>query len=213
MTTAEKTKEKQRRRRFSPEVRRAMILDAAADIVARDGVSNVTFESISREAAISKSLVYTYFEGVTELLKELLKRELQEQRRLQFEAAERASTFEELVRFITREYLAYIDRRGMIIERLQSDPSLADRQAPAFYSRTAAIDYLAPIVARHFDMPDQEARAATEVSFGLPAAAGEYLLRREMDLQALEDLTVSMIIGSIVSARNDYLARGRKLQR
>ncbi|MEO1643108.1 MAG: TetR/AcrR family transcriptional regulator, partial [Pseudomonadota bacterium] len=66
----------QKRRRFSPEVRRAMILDAAAEIVAREGVSNVSFETISQAASISKSLVYTYFEGVPQLLQELLKREL-----------------------------------------------------------------------------------------------------------------------------------------
>jgi len=190
-----------------------MIIDTAAEMVAGEGVSSVSFEAIAQNAGISKSLVYTYFDGVPELLKELLERELKEQRRLQFEAAEKATTFEELVRNITREYLGYIDRRGLIIERLQADPSLFDRHAPAFYSRNTAIDYLAPIVARHFDMPEQEARAATEVSFGLPASAGEYLLRRELDLQSLEDLTVSMIIGSIVSARNDYLARRRRLQR
>ena len=62
-------------------------------------------------------------------------------------------------------------------------------------------------------MPIELARAATDISYGIPASAGEYLLRREMDRDALEDLTVSMIIGSIVMARNDYLARHRKLER
>ncbi|MEL6956927.1 MAG: helix-turn-helix domain-containing protein [Pseudomonadota bacterium] len=213
MTRDSAPTDKQKRRRYSPRVRRAMILDAAAEMVARNGVSSVSFEAVSQEAGISKSLVYNYFDGVPDLLKELLERELREQRRLQFEAAERATTFEELVRFITREYLSYIDRRGLIIERLQADPASSDKNMPAFYSKSPAVDYLAPLVAQHFDLPELEARAATEVSFGLPAAAGEYLLRREMDLQALEDLTVSMIIGAIVRARNDYLAQRRTLQR
>lgn len=213
MANPQKTTERQKRRRFSPEVRRAMILDAAADIVSRDGVSSVTFEAVSLEAEVSKSLVYTYFNSITELLNVLLRRELKELRRLQFEAAETATTFEELVRFITREYLSYIDRRGLLVERLVADPSLSDNEGPAYYSRASSIDYLAPIIAHHFDLPEKEARTVTEVSFGIPASAGQYLLRREMDRQSLEDLTVSMIIGSIVSARDNYLAHRRKLNR
>jgi len=51
------------------------------------------------------------------------------------------------------------------------------------------------------------ATAATEISFGLPAAAGEFLVRSGMDRQLIEDITVSMILGSIAGLRNDALGR------
>ncbi len=190
-----------------------MILDNAAKIIASEGISNLSMEQISRNAGISKSLMYKYFDSLTELLKELLKRELEALRRLQFEAAESARTFEELVRNITHQYLSYIDERGLIIERLQSEPRVSDMHDPTDYGRTAAVDYLAPIVSKHFDMPADLARAATDISFGLPASAGEYLLREDMGRDELEELTVSMIIGTFTMVRNDYLTRKQELKR
>lgn len=205
--------QQKQRRRFSPEARRAMILDSAAELVAEHGVSSVTMESISQSAGSSKSLIYKYFTTPLEILRELLTRELRALRRLQFAAAEEANTFEELVRNITHEYLTYIDKRGLIIERLQADPAISETGALIDYGRTASVDYLAPIVAKHFDMPEELARAATDISFGIPASAGEYLLREEADLQKIEDLTVSMIVGTFVHVRNDFLARKQKLKR
>ena len=106
-----------------------MILDNAAELVAEHGVSSVTMERISKRAGSSKSLIYKYFTTPVEILRELLTRELRELRRLQFNAAERANTFEELVRNVTHEYLTYIDTRGLIIERLQADPTISDTGA------------------------------------------------------------------------------------
>ena len=80
-------------------------------MIAREGVSCVSFDAIAQEADISKSLVYTYFDGVPELLRELLIRELRELRHRQIKAADEATTFEELVRKITHEYISYIDER------------------------------------------------------------------------------------------------------
>lgn len=201
------------RRRYSPEVRRSMILDQTADIIAREGVAGLSMELIAQNAGVSKSLVYNYFDSLTDLLKELLERELRALRLLQFKAAEKATTFEELVRGVTHEYLDYIDRRGLIIERLQAEPSVSEAQDPTQYDRNSSVDYLAPIVSKQFDMPIELARAATDISFGLPASAGEYLLRTKMDLKELEDLTVSMIIGSIAMVRTDFLTRKQKLKR
>ena len=201
------------RKRFSPAVRRQMILDETAKIVASDGIAQISMEQVGKEAGVSKALIYNYFNNVTELLSELLERELKALRRLQAEAAEKAETFEELVRGITHQYLKYIDKRGLIIERLQSEPSLSKHGDPTDYGRQAAVDYLANIVSKHFDLPIEFARAATDISFGLPASAGGYLLRSNMDRQEIEDLTVSMIIGTMVSARNDYLAKQQKLRR
>ena len=170
-------------------------------------------DGISREAGVSKSLVYNYFDNLTQLLRELLERELRGLRRRQSAAAEQAETFEELVRNVTHEYLSYIEKRGLIIERLQSEPSVSDMHNPTDYSRDAAVDYFARLVVDHFDMPFDLARAATDISFGLPAAAGEYLLRTNMDRQELEDLTVTMIIGSIMAAHSDFLTRKRRFER
>jgi AcrR family transcriptional regulator len=201
------------RRRYTPEKRRALILDHTADVVAREGVATLSIEQIGKEAGISKSLVYNYFPNLTELLRELFKREMRRLRRQQADAAANAETFEGLVRSVTHVYLKYINERGLIIERLQNEPSVSAMHDPTDYSREAAVDYLTDIVIAHFDLPLDIARAATDISFGLPASAGSYLQRHKFDLQTLEDLTVTMILGTFTQLKSDYVARRQPLKR
>jgi AcrR family transcriptional regulator len=194
------------RRRLSPETRRALILDHTAAMVARDGVASLSIDSIGREAGISKSLVYAYFPNLTDLLRELYQREMRRLRRAQRDAAAGATSFEAMVRAVTHVYLSYINERGLIIERLQAEPSVSDQHDPTDFGREAAVDYLTAIVMQHFDLPADIARAATDISFGLPASAGSYLHRHGMDLQLLEDLTVTMIIGTIAHVSDRFSA-------
>ncbi|MEM8772246.1 MAG: TetR/AcrR family transcriptional regulator [Pseudomonadota bacterium] len=202
-----------KRQRLSPEKRRALILDYAANVIARDGVAGLSMEGIGKEAGVSKSLVYNYFENLTELMRELLDREFRALRRRQAEAADKAETFEGLVRGITHEYLKYIEERGLIIERLQAEPSVSKLHDPTDYSRDAAVGYLADIIAKHCGLPIETARAATDISFGLPASAGEYLLRKKIPREEIEDLTVSMIIGCFSMVRMDDMIRSQPLRR
>lgn len=203
----------QPRKRLSPETRRALILDHTADIVAREGVAQLSIERIGKEAGISKSLVYAYFPNLTELLRELYQREMRRLRKLQAGAADNADTFEGLVRSVTHAYLGYIAERGLIIERLQAEPSVSGMHDPTDFARERAVDYLTDIVIAHFDLPREIARAATDISFGLPASAGAYLHRHNLDLKTLEDLTVTMIIGTFINLKSDYMSRKQPLRR
>jgi AcrR family transcriptional regulator len=202
-----------KRRRLSPEKRKSLILDHTAEIVARDGVAVLSMELIGKEAGISKSLVYTYFDSLTELLRALLYRELKRLRRLQVREAEKAKTFEELVRGITHQYLKYIEERGLIIERLQTEPSVSGGHDPTDYSRDDAVDYIADIVANNFDIPKDAARAASDISFGLPATAGAYYLHSDMSREEIENITVTMILGSLNAVQSDYNMRQQPLKR
>ena len=201
------------RRRFSPEKRRSLILDHTADLVAREGVAVLSIEQIGKAAGISKSLVYNYFPNLTDLLRALFRREMRRLRKQQADAAANATTFEELVRSVTHVYLKYIDERGLIIERLQNEPSVSAMHDPTDFSRETAVEYLTEIVIAHFDLPREIARAATDISFGLPASAGSYLQRHDLDLQTLEDLTVTMILGTFTQLKSDYVARRQPLKR
>ncbi len=201
------------RQRLSPEKRRSLILDHTAAMVARDGVASLSIEGIGKEAGISKSLVYAYFPNLTELLRALYQREMRRLRRLQAEAARSAETFEGLVRSVTHAYLSYINERGLIIERLQAEPSVSAMHDPTEFGREAAVEYLTEIVIAHFDLPRETARAATDISFGLPASAGSYLHRHNLNLATLEDLTVTMIIGTFTQLKSEYMARRQPLKR
>lgn len=202
-----------KRRRLSPEKRKSLILDHTAEIVAREGVSALSMDRIGREAGISKSLVYTYFENLTELLRTLLQREMKSLRRKQRMEAESAETFEQLVRGVTHQYLKYIEERGLLIERLQAEPSVAGGNDPTDFSRAEAVRYLANLIEENFDLSPDLAHAATDISLGLPATAGAYYLHNNMPRQQVEDLTVTMILGTFGALRNEHGLRRRKLIR
>lgn len=188
---------KRPRQRLNPEERRKLILDHTAAIVAREGVAQLSIEGIGREAGISKSLVYAYFPNLTELLRELYQREMRQLRRRQADAAQNVETIEQLVRSVTHAYLSYIDERGLIIERLQAEPTVSENHDPTDYNRDVAVDHLTDFIMRFYKVPRRIARAATDISFGLPASAGSYLHRHDLDLQTVEDLTVTMILGTL----------------
>ncbi len=202
-----------KRVRLAPHERQSLILDSAAEIIAREGISALSIDRIGREAGISKSLVYNYFPNITELLRQLLQREWRRLRRLQAEAADRAETMEGLVRAVTHVYLKYIDERGMLIERLQAEPSVSAIHDPTEFGRDTAVGYLAEIVAEHYGLPHDIAKAATDISFGLPAAAGAYLLQRQLSRDVLEDLTVTMILGTLNELKREHMAQRQPIRR
>ena len=181
-----------------------MILDCAAKLVGEEGVSAVTMERLGTEAAISKALVYNYFPSVKLLLQTLLTREYRHLRRVQLEAAESAETLEQMVRRVTKVYLSYISDRGLIIERLSLEPSVANSGDPNKYGRDPAVNYLAEILCDYFNIDMEVARATVDISYGMPTAAGQYLIHNDINLQTIEDITVAMILGSYQAIQKRY---------
>lgn len=197
-------KAKKTRTRLSPEARKDMILDHAAKFIATEGVSALSMERLGKEAGISKSLVYAYYPSMTDLLQTLLKREYAILRKQQLVAADSAETFEQLVRRITRAYLAYIEDRGLLLERLMAEPSVASLGDPTMFQRTAAVNYIAKIVADTFDIDIDIAVPVVDISFGMPVAAGNYLIHNQANRQTIEDVTVAMIVGSVEAIKQNY---------
>jgi AcrR family transcriptional regulator len=204
---------KKSRIRLSPEVRKTMILDQAAALVASEGVSAVSMERLGKEAGISKALVYNYYPNVTPLLKELLTREYRHLRKLQFEAAESADTLEQVVRRVTNVYLSYIKTHGLLIERLAAEPTVANSGDPTEYSRDSAVLYIAQIFSDNFDIDMDIALPVVDISYGLPAAAGHYIVHHDTDLQRIEDITVAMILGSLEAVQKKYHASLKPLRK
>jgi AcrR family transcriptional regulator len=66
--------------RLAPEARREQLLDAALQVIARDGYAGISIDAIAREAEVTRPVVYGVFDGLEPLLYGLLDR--QEQRAL-----------------------------------------------------------------------------------------------------------------------------------
>jgi AcrR family transcriptional regulator len=186
------------RRRLDPHIRRDLILDEAARIVAEEGVSSVSMERLGREAGISKALVYNYFPSRSVLLSELL---LREYRHFQAEARKAkadVSDFEALVRVTTRAYLNYVAERGVLIQRLMNEPAVASaiRSVDA-EGRQLTVAFFGQEIAKLHRLDPLMAAMAADLLMGLTGAAGDYLSRTGADIQTVEDIVVDMIMAAL----------------
>lgn len=200
-------------RRLDPELRRNMILDRTAMLIAREGVSAVSMERIGREAGVSKALIYVYFKNQTALLQSLL---LREQRRLtdqQSSAVGRAGDFKETVFNTTRTYLRYFEENGILLQRLLNEPSLAaafeehDRA-----ERPRVVNTLARQMAETYDLPLRVAKVATELSMAMTGAAGGMISRGEISSSKVEEIILCLFDGSMTTLSERFGKNAAKVR-
>ena len=205
------SKPQKTRTRLSPDVRKQEILEFTASVVSQEGVFAVSIERIGKALDISKSTVYSYYPSTTELLQALLKREMKSLRGLQQQAMEAANTVEQLVRGINHNHLNYIESRGLLISRLQAEPSVASIGGSTDFGRETAVQYIAKMISETFDLPMAITVPGVDISFGLPEAAAQCLNRKVADKRMIEDLTVSMILASVKALKESYEINMRPL--
>jgi hypothetical protein len=170
---------KPRRTRLAPEERSQLILDAAAQIVVNEGVSAVNMDRLGRDAGISQAQ--------------------------QLSAAESAPDVESLIRITTRAYLDHIAKKGVLIERLMSEPSIAEGMGEMErQGRARTVEYFAIKLKEGLSMPIELARMMTELGMGLTGAGGAYLDRTGCNIDLLEDMIVSMLMANFSAVEKDY---------
>lgn len=187
-----------KRTRLEPQVRREMILDEAARIVAEEGVSAVNMKRMGHQAQISKALVYNYFPSRQALLSALLIREYQ---RFQAEARTAASGVDDLpqlIRLTTRAYLTHVKERGILIQRLMNEPAVAAAVRDLdSEGRQHTVTFFGARIADAFNISPATAQTASDLLMGLTAAAGDYLARKSASVAPVEDMVVELILGAL----------------
>jgi AcrR family transcriptional regulator len=197
--------QKTRRTRLAPEERSQLILDAAAQIVVTEGVSAVSMDRLGREAGISKALVYNYFPNRSELLRALLLREERIYQAQQLVAAESAPDVATLIRVTTRAYLDHVAEKGVLIERLMNEPSIAKAMGEMErLARARTVEYFAIKLKEGLSMPIELARMTTELGMGLTGAGGAYLDQTGCNIDLLEDMIVSMLMANFAAVEKSY---------
>ena len=186
-----------RRLRMSPAERRDLILDATADVVTVEGVSAVSMERIAREADVSKALVYAYFDNRANLLAKLLLREFPA---FQGEAVV-AGVDENIEAIIRRTTVDFIDRyvaKGVLIQRLLSEPAVAESVAEVqLRGRDATASYFGQLMTEQFNVPAEKASLAADLLMGVTGAAARMRLRTGTDRDGIVDLTVTMLLAAV----------------
>ena len=197
MNQAARSETMPRRLRMSPAERRDLILDATADVVTVEGVSAVSMERIAREADVSKALVYAYFDNRANLLAKLLLREFPA---FQGEAVV-AGADENIEAIIRRTTVDFIDRyvaKGVLIQRLLSEPAVAESVAEVqLRGRDATASYFGHLMTEQFDVPSEKAALAADLLMGVTGAAARMRLRNGTDRDGIVDLTVTMLLAAV----------------
>jgi TetR/AcrR family transcriptional regulator, fatty acid biosynthesis regulator len=197
MQTAETSVEKMRTR-MAPDVRRNLILDAAATLIIGEGLTMVNMERIARQAGVSKALVYSYFGKESVLLSELLLREYRAFQAVARVEAAKVTGLEAVVRATTRAYLNHVAQRGSLIQHLMREPAIAqslkDLEAAA---RPVTAAFFAELIVRERGVDAERALLASQLLMGLTGAAGDYLAEGGGSIEVIEPLVVAMIMASL----------------
>lgn len=196
--TATASQQSSARKRLPPEERKEQILDVAASLIREHGVSALNMDRLGREAGVSKPLVYVYFTNRVELLKALLLRETRRYDATSEAAANSAVDMEDLVRKTSRAMLEYVTERGIVLQQLMIEPEVAEvlRKIESRGHETH-VEFLSGRLMRDFGIPREVAELTIEFGLGISRAAGAYVERTKADLDFVEDVMTTMIMGSV----------------
>ena len=183
--------------RLDPQLRRSLLLDAAARIVTRSGLTGISMERVARVAGVSKGLVYNYFPTCHALLCDLLKRELDAIWRKQVNAVAGVESFGEIARLTTREYLQHTAQHGELLRPLLADPTLAAQMGTERAAgRVATVRFFAKRMARDYAVPMQPAQVVCDLLLDLGAAASRRMMETGESPAYLEELCVVLVEGA-----------------
>lgn len=197
-----------KRQRLAPEERAGQILDFAAQLILKEGFTEVSMERLGREAGISKALIYNYFPNRTDLLRALLEREIDVLHTRQIGQVRAAKDFRDLVQRTTRIYIEQVKERGPLLQRLWAEPAVARTVADKNLNRQdEAMGYFARRVSKEYGLPKDVAMSAVDMQMAMTEAAAQHLPRSKGDVDFATNICVTLILSGL-----DGLARAYRKQ-
>jgi AcrR family transcriptional regulator len=186
------------RKRLSPELRQARLLQVAAGIVVRDGLTSVSMQRIADEAGVSKGLIYNYFPSCHALLYQLLRSETSAIHEKQVAAARGVTDFVELLRVVTRVYLRHVAEHGHLLRPLMAEPSLmAELEREHRTARPRAVRLFSRLMHEQYGIPLSDAVAASDLLMDLSGAAARRMQETADSPDYLEDLCVQLVLTGV----------------
>jgi AcrR family transcriptional regulator len=184
-----------KRTRLSPVKRQEQLLDAAAAIALREGVQQVTLKRVAREAGISEAQAHNCFQGRTDLLLSLTRREIAivEQRRRS--RVERGRDRIASIVMSTISYLHEAQERGPLLQMLMRNTDVRaalreERAAATALAREPSLRVLAKRYAMRREIANGSAAALTAVTL----RAGGLLASGRTDLGVAERLCLAIVL-------------------
>lgn len=202
MRTPPTNNNRQQRKRLSPELRRAQILDAAATLVLEQGYLPLPIEGLARAAGSSKALIYAYFPTQYDLFNALIERELNELTTAGLMTASRVNDLEQAAVLCGMLYFEHVARRGPLLQILTTDLYMAGHRDPKLVRECEGLrGRLARLIHESVGLPKHEADAAVEMMLAIPTESGSLAFSGQVNAAVCRQVCHSLISSSLQALR------------
>ena len=201
--SADRARSRRTRTRFSPEARRSQLIDAAAELIAAEGLSAASMKGVARKVGISEAMAYNYFPQRRDLLLALARRELHAMDVRRRNELAQGETRQSRVTLGTLAYLREVAERGALIQVLTSSAEVREGlRLEREVTRSHDARRVSGILADRYSLPPDLAFGATTILTAVTLRAGRLLAAGKLGLPAAERLTLA-----VITAGNRSLAR------
>ena len=183
------------RTRMSLEERKQHLLDAAATIALRSGISSVTTRDVAAQAGISETQVHNCFGSRTNLLVAMARREIEAQETRRQKRIARGSNDHIRVMLSTTSYLHGAARRGPLLQMLLRVPEVREALRPEREAKGEAARQ--PIIQRLTHgggMDEASARASTVALTAVTLKAGGIVASRRAPFAMVEEICLNIVM-------------------
>jgi AcrR family transcriptional regulator len=185
---------RRQRTRFSAEARREQLVEAAAELIASEGLSGASMKSVARRVGISEAQAHNHFPRRQDLLLALARRELHAMDTHRRAELSRGHDRYTRVTLSTVTYLREVAERGALIQVLLSSAEVRDGlRAERQVTRGWDTNRVSEELTTRYGIPKDLARAHTIVLTSLSLRAGRLLAAKKLSLAAAERLTIALI--------------------
>jgi AcrR family transcriptional regulator len=194
---------KQQRKRLSPQLRRAQILDAAARLVLEQGYLPLPIERLARTAGSSKALIYTYFPTQYDLFNALLERELASLATAGLNTASQVGDLEQAAVLCGMLYFEHVARSGPLVQILTADLYMSGHENKRLVGECEALrERLARLLHTSTNLPLREAHAAVEMMIAIPLESASLVFAGETPPEMGRQMCHSLLLSSLEALRS-----------
>lgn len=194
---------KRQRKRLSPQLRRAQILDAAARLVLEQGYLPLPIERLARTAGSSKALIYTYFPTQYDLFNALLERELASLSTAGLSTASQVGDLEQAMVLCGMLYFEHVARSGPLVEILTADLYMSGHENKRLVGECDALrERLARLAHTTLKLPLLEAHAAIEMMIAIPLESASLVFSGKTPPEVGRQMCHSLLLSSLEALRS-----------
>lgn len=196
-------KSQPKRRRLSPAIRKAHIIESAASMVVQQGYLPLPIEQLAAKSGVSKALFYTYFPDQYALFNRLLERELSDLLAGGMDLASQVKDIDQAAVLCGTLYFEHVARSGPLLHILMADRYMAGRiERRLLKLRNTVLLRLARNARPTLNFAKAEMLAAVEMIIAIPEEAGRLVFTQEMDVSVGRHLCRTLIASSMQALRD-----------